>query len=155
MDNERKPDLFDRMMHLPGLVHFEPFFSKHREIILYLFFGGAAFVISIGSFALLETGLGMNELLANIISWVLAVSFAFCTNRVWVFDSKTDSAGALLAQMASFFGGRVLTLAVEELIILVFITWLGFNSVAVKVAAQIIVIVLNYVISKLWVFRKK
>ena len=55
--------------------------------------------------------------------------------------------------MLSFFGGRVVTLVIEEIILLVFITWLGFNSMVVKVIAQVIVIVLNYVISKFWIFK--
>ena len=57
--------------------------------------------------------------------------------------------------MLSFYAGRLLTLGVEELLLFVFITWLGFNSMAVKIVAQIVVIVLNYVISKLLVFRNK
>ena len=57
--------------------------------------------------------------------------------------------------MLSFYAGRLLTLGVEELLLFVFITWLGFNSMVVKILAQIVVIVLNYVISKLLVFRDK
>ena len=96
----------------------------------------------------------MNELVANIFSWILAVLFAFFTNRIWVFDGKTNGAKEFFVQMMNFFGGRVATLVVEEVILFVFITKLGFGSMVVKIAAQVIVIVLNYVISKLWVFRK-
>ena len=71
-----------------------------------------------------------------------------------VFDGQVDSAAGFLKQMASFFGGRLFTLIVEEAILAVFITWLGFNSMAVKLVAQVVVIVLNYVISKLIVFKK-
>ena len=67
---------------------------------------------------------------------------------------QVDSAAGFLKQMASFFGGRLFTLIVEEAILAVFITWLGFNSMAVKLVAQVVVIVLNYVISKLIVFKK-
>ena len=101
-----------------------------------------------------KVSLGMNELVANIFSWILAVLFAFFTNRIWVFDGKTNGAKEFFVQMMNFFGGRVATLVVEEVILFVFITKLGFGSMVVKIAAQIIVIVLNYVISKLWVFRK-
>ena len=76
------------------------------------------------------------------------------TNRTWVFDGQVDSAAGFLKQMASFFGGRLFTLVVEEAILAVFITWLGFNSMAVKLIAQVVVIVLNYIISKLIVFKK-
>ena len=135
----RKPDIFDRLMHLPVLNIFEPFYKKHKEMLLYLFFGGLTFVISVITYAFFNVSLGMNELVANII---------------WVFDGKTNGEKEFLVQMINFFGGRVATLVVEEVILFVFITKLGFGSMVVKIAAQVIVIVLNYVISKLWVFRK-
>lgn len=150
----RKPDIFDRLMHLSVLNIFESFYKKHKEMLLYLFFGGLTFVISVITYAFFNVSLGMNELVANIFSWILAVLFAFFTNRIWVFDGKTNGAKEFFVQMMNFFGGRVATLVVEEVILFVFITKLGFGSMVVKIAAQIIVIVLNYVISKLWVFRK-
>ena len=119
-------------------------------MLLYLFFGGLTFVISVITYAFFNVSLGMNELVANIFSWILAVLFAFFTNRIWVFDGKTNGEKEFLVQMINFFGGRVATLV----ILFVFITKLGFGSMVVKIAAQVIVIVLNYVISKLWVFRK-
>ena len=127
--------------------------KKYKELILYCVFGFLTFLVSVLSYALCVRVLGLNELVANVISWVLAVLFAFFTNRKWVFDAGDTSKG-LLGQMASFFGGRLFTLAVEELILLVFVTWLRFDGVAVKIVAQVVVIVLNYFISKLWVFKK-
>ena len=150
-----KPDIFDRMMALPVLRIFEPFYRKHKEVLLYLFFGGLTTVISIASFALFYQLLGLNELIANILSWILAVLFAFFTNRTWVFAAPTSGAGEFLRQMAAFFGGRLATLAAEELILLVFVTWLALPAVPVKIVAQVVVIVLNYVISKVFVFRSK
>lgn len=150
-----KEDIFDKIMKLPGLRMLEPFYKKYKEILLYLFFGGLTFVVSIVTYAYFNVVLGINELVANVISWVLAVLFAFVTNRIWVFQAPTHTAGEFVRQMVSFFGGRVLTLVVEELILLVFITVLHFASMPVKVVAQIVVIVLNYIISKLIVFRKK
>ena len=105
------------------------------------------------SFALLVQ-VGLNELVANVLSWILSVLFAYVTNRTWVFESSADTKPGVIREMASFFGGRVATLLIEEGILAVFITWLGFPAMWVKVAAQVIVIVLNYVISKLFVFRK-
>lgn len=150
-----REDIFDKLMKLPGLRVLNPFYKKHKEVLLYLFFGGCAFVISIASYAVANVTFGINELIANIISWVLAVLFAFFTNRGWVFQSETHTAMAFWKQFAEFIGGRVATLVVEEAIIFVFITLMGLNSVAVKVAAQVVVIVLNYVISKFWVFKKE
>ena len=81
----RKPDIFDRLMHLPVLNIFEPFYKKHKEMLLYLFFGGLTFVISVITYAFFNVSLGMNELVANIFSWILAVLFAFFTNRLPFF----------------------------------------------------------------------
>lgn len=150
----KEKDIFDKLMSLPILNIFEPFYKKNKEILLYLLFGGLTFIVSIASYAFFNITLLMNELIANILSWILAVAFAFVTNRIWVFDSPTKTLNEFLKQMFSFFGGRVLTLVVEEIILLVFVTLLHFASMPVKVIAQIIVIVLNYVISKLFIFKK-
>ena len=154
MENNDRADIFDRLMALPGLRLFEPFYKKHKEALLYLFFGGLTTVISIAVFWLFRRPFALNELVANIISWVIAVLFAFFTNRTWVFRAPTRSAGEFLRQMGSFFGGRVVTLLIEEALLAVFITWLHLPDMPVKIAAQVIVIVLNYVISKLFVFKK-
>ncbi len=132
----------------------ERLFSKHREVILYIFFGGLTTVVSIGSFILFDTVLSIHELIANILSWVLAVGFAYVTNRKWVFCSKAKGA-AIWAEACSFYGGRLLTLGLEELILLIFATWLSFNSTAIKLIAQVAVLVGNYIISKFLIFRKK
>lgn len=152
---EKKPDIFDRIMHLPVLNIFEPFYKKYKEGLMYLFFGGLAFFLNIFLFALFTDIMKINDLLANAISWVICVLFQYITNRTWVFDGHVEGSAALIKQISSFFGGRIFTLVVEEIIILVFITWLGFNRIAVKLVAQVVVIVLNYVISKLFVFKKK
>lgn len=146
-------DIFDRLMGLPGLRIFEPFYAKYKEMLLYLFFGGLAFVVSVATYSLFNLVLHMNELIANIFSWIITVLFAFFTNRVWVFQSPTEGAGAFFRQMISFYSGRVITLLIEEAILFVFITLLSFSSLGVKIAAQVVVIILNYVISKLIIFR--
>ena len=150
----RKPDIFDRLMHLPVLNIFEPFYKKHKEMLLYLFFGGLTFVISVITYAFFNVSLGMNELVANIFSWILAVLFAFYTNRIWVFQARTNSIRDFLKQMISFCSGRIVTLIIEEVILFIFITNLHCGSMMVKIVAQIVVIILNYIISKLWVFNK-
>ena len=147
-------DIFDKIMSLPGLRRFYNLYAKYKEILLYILFGGVATVVSIGSFMICESLLGMDVLIANVISWILAVATAYGTNRTWVFCSKTKGK-ALWAEMVAFFSGRVLTLLMEETILLVFVTWLNFPGIWVKVAAQIAVLVGNYFISKLIIFKKK
>ncbi|MCD8077666.1 MAG: GtrA family protein [Lachnospiraceae bacterium] len=151
---ERKKDLFDRIMERPGLRVFEPFYQKHREVLLYLLFGGLTTFISIGSYGYL-IWLGVEPLLANVISWILAVLFAYVTNSTWVFEARPQGWGERCRQIFSFYGGRVATLLLEEAILLLFVELLGWNAMLVKVAGQVLVVAANYIISKLWVFRKK
>ncbi len=112
-------------------------------------------VISIGSYSYCDVGLGFDPLIANIISWILAVTFAYVTNKVWVFSVETHGMHELFIEAFHFFTGRLFTLIVEEAILLIFISKLHFNSIVVKVVAQVVVVVLNYIISKLIVFREK
>ena len=127
--------------------------NKYRDVILYLIFGVCTTVVNLAVFWVLTSPLKVNELIANIIAWILAVLFAFLTNRDLVFHA--GKSGSVFSQMIKFYLGRAITLALEEAMLLVFITLLHFNSMAVKTIAQVLVIVLNFVISKLIIFRKK
>ena len=151
----KREDIFDRMMGLPGLRIFKPLYQKHKEVLLYLFFGGLAVFLNLALFVFFTKHFGWGALFANIVDWVICVLFQFITNKTWVFDSETDSAKGFWAQLAGFFSGRLLTLGVEELMLFVFIDRLHWNSLLVKLIAQIVVIVSNYVISKLFVFKRK
>lgn len=150
-----KQDLFDRLMSLAVLRPLAPFYRRHKEVLLYLLFGGLSMIVSIVTYWLCSEWLGMHILLANITSWVAAVTFAYVTNRIWVFAQKTRGMRELLSQILRFFSGRVATLVVEEIILWVCIERLHLSNMAVKVAAQVVVILLNYVISKFLVFTKK
>lgn len=152
---EEKKDIFDKFMSLPGVRIFMPLYVKYKEILLYLFFGLLTTVIGIAFYILFDTVCEINELIANIMSWILAVTFAYVTNRIWVFESKVTERADLLKEMLDFYGGRLVSLAVEEVIIIVFVTLLQFDSTLIKIIASVIVIILNYIISKLFVFRKK
>ena len=141
---EKQEGIFDRIMALPLLSKFAPFYKKHKSVLLYLLFGGLTTVVSIGTYALFLPV--VSPLIANIISWVAAVTFAYVTNRTWVFASK-EKGLAIIQEAFAFYGGRVVVLYV-------FITLLFFPPLTVKVFAQVIVLILNYVISKLFVFKK-
>ena len=128
-------------------------FNRHKEIVLYVFFGGCTTIVSVGSFILLAE-LGIHPLKANVLSWILAVGFAYVTNRRWVFRSKATGK-AIWAEIFSFYGGRLLTLGLEEALLLIFGLRLGMDHKTVKVAAQVVVLISNYFLSKLLIFRKK
>lgn len=148
-----KPDIFDRIMTLPLLNKFNGFYKKNKAVLMYLFFGALTTAISIFTFVLFYNFFSLNELFANIISWVCAVTFAYITNRIWVFKSVTSGKN-LLKEIGSFFVCRLSTLGIEEVILFVFITMLSFNGTIVKLAAQLVVLVSNYVVSKIFVFKE-
>lgn len=150
---QQNKDIFDKIMSLPGLRRFYGLYEKYKQMLLYIFFGGCTTVVSIGSFLLLDQVLGFHELLANVGSWVLAVGAAYATNRIWVFCSRTRGK-AFWKELTAFYAGRLLTLGIEEGLLLVFVTWLDWNSTAVKSAAQIIILLGNYFLSKFLIFRK-
>ncbi len=128
---------------------------KYKEVLLYLIFGGLTTVVSLVSFWICTYPLHINVLISNVISWICAVTFAYFTNAKWVFEAAPRSRGEAFRQFVSFYAGRLATLGVEEAILFVFVTLLHGNEMLVKVIAQVVVVVLNYVVSKLFVFRKK
>ncbi|MBE5817460.1 MAG: GtrA family protein [Clostridiales bacterium] len=146
-------DIFDKIFNLPLIRIIYPFYKKYKGIFLYLFFGALTTLVSIFSFVFCEKVIGLDIMTTNVISWVLAVSFAYFTNKKWVFNSSVKGGGAL-KEAALFAGARVATLVIEEILLLVFAVVLKFNSVGVKVCAQFAVLVLNYIFSKIVVFRK-
>ena len=136
--------------------------KKHKEKLLYLIFGGLTTVvdwaISFSLYYLWGTQIEANPILVHgvdIIAWVAAVAFAYVTNRIWVFESHTKGFFRVLGEIFSFAGGRVLTFLMQEGLMAVFVTWLGLNKYLMRVIAAILVIIANYFISKLIVFRKK
>lgn len=150
----KESDIFDRIMRLPIVNVLEPFYKKHKVVLLYLFFGVLSFLISIGTYALTTEIIHINILIANIFAWVFSVSFAYITNRIWVFKENATELISILAEIGKFASARLATLGVEELILYVFVSKIGFENMAVKIVATVIVIILNYLISKLWVFQK-
>ena len=135
--------------------------KKYKSIILYIIFGGLTTVVDWSvSFTLYYVWGDAIEATpwlihgANVIAWVAAVAFAYVTNRIWVFESKRRGFFPIICEIAAFAGGRVLTLLLQEAIMGVFCTWLGLNEYLFKVIAAVLVVILNYFISKLLVFRK-
>lgn len=125
--------------------------KKYRSVISYLVFGGLTTLINIVTFALLNPI--MNYQVANIIAWFLSVLFAYVTNKIWVFSSKTQGFMALIKEMGSFFIFRGLSLAMD-----IFMMWLGIsvlhaNPVLTKIVDNIVVVIANYFFSKWYIFK--
>lgn len=137
--------------------------KTYREPILYLVFGVLTTAVSFLSAGLakwvLETaGVGVDAMatVSTVFSWVCAVTFAYLTNRRFVFRSQVKGASAVLKEAAAFYGGRVSTLLFETVFMWVGSRLLGEGAYWwVKIAANVIILILNYVISKVFVFKKK
>ena len=158
-DGIRKPDIFDRLMRLPFLRIFCPFYEKHKSILLYLFFGGVTTLVDFLTYALFAyvilRDLPFYEHPSNVIAWAAAVAVAYVTNRAFVFESRARGGREILFEILRFTGSRVLTLLFSEAVILVFVTWLGLHDFAVKAVASVAVVILNYLLSRFLVFLKK
>ena len=135
--------------------------KKYKSVILYIIFGGLTTVVdwsvSFSLYYLWGDAIEATPWLihgANVIAWAAAVAFAYVTNRIWVFESKRRGFAPIVGEIVAFAGGRVFTLLLQEILMAVFFTWLGFNEYLVKIVAAVLVVILNYFISKLLVFRK-
>ena len=131
--------------------------KKYREILLYLIFGGLTTVVNYIALWLFYDLLGirvLDALGANTLAWVVAVAFAFVTNKIWVFESRDTSQKTLLREILSFLAARVVSLGAESATIYIGVNVLNGNLWLVKLLASVIVVLLNYIFSKLIIFRK-
>lgn len=129
--------------------------KKYKEIIMYGIMGVLTTIINIATFQFIEKVFGVPALINNVIAWIIAVIFAYLTNKLFVFESKSFKKDILFKEIVSFTSARIFTLLLEELIIYVMIDLMNINSLAVKVFSNIVVILVNYIFSKLVVFKKK
>ncbi len=128
---------------------------KYRDVIPYLFFGVCTTAVNVVVYWLCAHPMHLGTMLSTVLAWVLSVLFAYVTNRKWVFHSEAQGRREIGREIASFFGCRLATGIVDWLCMFLFVEVLGLNDLFIKLAANVIVIVLNYVASKLLIFRKR
>lgn len=131
-------------------------YHKNEELWNYLIVGALTTFVSISvkwllTASLLDVNDAFEMQVAVILSWVIAVLFAYVTNRIYVFKSKTKK---ILKEMISFFGARVITLLMEMGVMWMFVTWLSMNFKLWTILCQVLIVIFNYVFSKLFVFKK-
>ena len=132
-------------------------YLKYKEIINYLIVGGLTTVVSLATYyacvlTFLDPENPVQLQIANIISWICVVTFAYFTNRRFVFESKSKN---ILKEASAFFLARVGTLLMDMGIMFVFVTCLHFNDKIMKLVVQVVVTIANYVFSKFLVFKKE
>lgn len=136
-------------------------YLKYKEIINYLIFGVLTTIVSLATkylllFTILDASNAVQLQIGVVTSWVTACLFAYITNRIWVFESKSKE---IPKEMVKFFAARLATLGMEMLIMFIFVTALGLNSemwvVVWTLVSQVVIIIGNYILSKLIVFKDK
>lgn len=129
-------------------------FVKYRELILYVFFGGLTTLVNWGLYWLLASPLGVPYLWATAIAQIASILFAYVTNRIWVFQSKARGFREVSLEMLRFFGARGVSFFLDLGCMYVGVDLLHINDTWMKLLANILVIIANYVFSKVFVFRK-
>ncbi len=150
------------------------FLKKYKEVITYIIFGVLTTLVSWGSYAVFVNLLSMKVFTGNLLSWICAVAFAYITNKLWVFDSKSWNAGVVVKEIISFIASRGVT-GVIEIVCVPLLAKTGFDNIFYnilekmnisigilftdgiysKIVLAVIVVILNYFFSKFLIFKKK
>lgn len=129
--------------------------KKYKESIMYLVFGVLTVIINISSYVFMTRVLQIEFLISNALSWVVAVIFAYITNKLYVFESKTNTKQELIKEFSSFVSCRVLSGLMEMVLMYIMIDMMFINDFIVKIFTNVLVIVLNYILSKIVIFKVK
>lgn len=127
--------------------------EKYKDLVPYAVFGVLTTLVNIASYWLFAHPLYLPVMVSTVLAWVLSVTFAYLTNRKWVFHSEADTTKAVVKEVVSFFACRIGTELVDLVAMFIFVDLLHLNDMAVKVIANIVVIILNYAASKFVIFR--
>ena len=130
-------------------------FKKYKEIILYVFFGGCTTLVNIIVYYVCAHPMSLATVPSTVIAWILSVAFAYITNRIYVFESRSKVYMAVLREIVSFVSCRLLTGLMDMAIMFVCVDLLGLNDLVIKILSNVLVIILNYIASKCLIFRKK
>lgn len=133
-----------------GLKIYDNLDNKIKEILKYLIVGGLTTVVSIVSYYIVRLFIE-NYLVCTVISWIFAVAFAYITNRVFVFNSKREN---VFKECTEFVFSRILSLVAEVAVMYLLVDFLNISDKISKIIVQVIIVILNYVFSKLFVFKE-
>lgn len=124
-----------------------------KELISYLFFGVCTTAVNYIVYFILHSYIDYR--IANAAAWLASVIFAYVTNKIWVFESHTRGFSDILKEFGAFIGSRILSGLFDMGFLILAVEWLGMNEWLAKIIDGVVVVVLNYIFSKLLVFRKK
>ena len=131
-------------------------YMKYKEILNYLIFGGLSTIVNFISYFVSARVLGIDEVISSGIAWFCSVLFSYITNKLFVFESKTKGAKAFLKEISSFFLARIVSgILCDVGTFAIMVKVFNINDVFAKIVTQIMVIIVNYIFSKLIIFKKK
>jgi len=128
-------------------------YAKYGEMLRYLLAGGLTTAVSVGAYTFFTRICHINYYLGNIFSWILAVVFAFMINKCFVFNSRRRTAPIIAKEFSQFVFARLFSLGLETFVFFMMIDVAGVNDLVTKLTAQVVVMVVNYLFSKLVIFR--
>lgn len=129
--------------------------KKYKSFVAYAVFGVFTTIVNIVTYNVCYYNFEISNTLSNIVAWVLAVTFAYLTNKVWVFDSKSWNWQILRKEVPAFISCRLATGVMDLIIMFVCVDILGWHAMLMKLLSNVLVIILNYVFSKLVIFKKR
>ncbi len=130
------------------------FWNRYREYILYMAFGAGTTAVDLGIYYPLLNLCHVNYQAAQVAAWIGAVIFAYVTNRLWVFESHAHGVHAVFDEAFRFASGRLFSLGVQLLLMYILVDVYGGNENIVRLPVLVLVVIINYVVSKALVFRK-
>ena len=128
--------------------------NQYKELILYVIFGGCTTLINIVVYFVCRRWLWMAVVPADVMAWFLSVVFAYVTNKLFVFESKSWQTKLVLKEVAEFFAARVFSLGVDVALLYMTVELLGWWEMPMKITANVVVIIINYIFSKWIIFNK-
>ena len=129
------------------------FFQKYTELIYYVFWGAATTGVNYIVYFLCTGLLRINYLVSNGLAWVAAVVFAFVVNKLFVFRSSSWAGNVVFGELWKFVSARILSGVLEFVLLFLFVDVAGIPDSPVKIAVGVIIVILNYVVSKLAIFK--
>ena len=129
--------------------------TKYKSFIAYGVFGVLTTVVNIVIYSFFYNTLGLSNTLSNVIAWIIAVAFAYLTNKVWVFGSTSWKWEVLKKEVVAFISCRLATGILDIVIMYICVDVMQWNALLMKISSNVLVIILNYIFSKLVIFKKK
>ena len=134
----------------------EILYKKYKEIIVYLIFGGLSTIVNFASYFVFARIIGIDEVISSGLAWFCAVLFAYITNKIFVFESKTSTRKELVKELFTFFSCRIVSGIFCDIgTFAVMVKVLKVNDIIAKIVTQVMVVILNYIFSKLIIFKKQ